>query len=63
MQLFHRNRKTSTLTQQHQCPRCDAAGIVQVADLVQGVDVIQCRACTHRWEIQRSMKERLAAAS
>lgn len=60
MKLFHSHRKTRTLDETS-CPQCESAGIVQVVDLVQGVDVMQCRTCRNRWEIQRSMKERLAA--
>lgn len=32
------------------CPHCAATARLQVADLVQGVDVWRCRRCNHRWE-------------
>jgi formate dehydrogenase maturation protein FdhE len=61
MKLFHSHRH-NTAKIDTGCPHCGSAGIVQVVDLVQGVDVMQCRGCRNRWEIQRSITERLAAA-
>ena len=61
MKLFHSNR--TTIAKSHTgCPLCGSPGIVQCVDMCKGVDVIQCNPCQHRWEIERSLTERLATA-
>lgn len=56
MQLFsrHLRREPAPSYARSNCPRCDSGGIVQVVDLVRGVDVNHCPQCSNRWEHQRS---------
>lgn len=63
MQLFHRRKNAAAIADRHACPRCGDVGVVQVVDLVLGVDVIQCRPCRFRWESDRSVGEKLNTAS
>ncbi len=61
MKLFHSHRTTKAEAH-NACPLCGSPGIVQCVDICKGVDVIQCNPCQHRWEIERSLTERLATA-
>jgi len=59
MQLFHRTKRAPTIL--NTCPRCGHKGKVQVVDLVQGIDVVQCHPCGNRWELARPISEQLTA--